>query len=118
MDLTQLSDRERLIAEQAVLAFRESMRAMEAAPHGQGLSVTERAVQEQGRRTTLAMMEQALLAADEGNMGGPLFIGLLVRQGRRAEVPFRSEDRHGGRRGADRAEVLPLHGLQAGGDPV
>src|SRR2546421_282590 len=37
MDLTKLSDRERLIAEQAVLAFRESIKAMEGAPHGAGM---------------------------------------------------------------------------------
>lgn len=70
MDLTKLSDRERLIAEQAVLAFRESMKAMEAAPHGHGLAVTERAVQEQGRKTTLLMMEETLKAAAEGEKGG------------------------------------------------
>jgi hypothetical protein len=70
MDQTTLKDRERLIAERAVLAFRESMRAMEAAAHGQGLAVTERAVQEQGRRITLLMMEEALKAAAEGEKGG------------------------------------------------
>ncbi len=70
MDLTNLEARERLIAEQAVLSFRESMKAMAGAPHGQGLAVTERAVQEQGRKTTLAMMEQALSAAAEGEKGG------------------------------------------------
>ena len=70
MDLMSLSDRERLIAEQAVLSFRESIKAMEAAPHGRGLAVTERAVQEQGRRTTLLMMAQALSAAAEGEKGG------------------------------------------------
>lgn len=70
MNLTNLSDREKLIAEQAVLCFRESMKAMEAAPHGQGLAVTERAVQEQGRKATLMMMEQALSAAADGEKGG------------------------------------------------
>lgn len=70
MDLTGLSDRERLIAEQAVLAFRESIKAMEAAPFGQGLAVTERAVQEQGRKATLLMMQEALSAAAGGEKGG------------------------------------------------
>ena len=73
MDLKSFEDlsaAERLVAEQAVLSFRESIKAMEAAPHGRGLEVTERAVQEQGRRTTLLMMEQALLAAAEGEKGG------------------------------------------------
>lgn len=84
MDLTNLSDRERLVAEQAVLSLRESMRAMEGAPHGQGLAVTERAVQEQGRRTTLAMMEHALSAAAEGEKGGS-----AVRRPARAARPPR-----------------------------
>ena len=79
MNWAMLSDRERLVAEQAVLAFRESIRAMEGAPHGQGLAVTERVVQEQGRKTTLAMMEQALLAAAEGEKGGS-----AVQRGARA----------------------------------
>jgi hypothetical protein len=70
MDLTMLNARERLVAEQAVIAFRESIKAMEAAPHGQGLAITERAVQEQGRKTTLLMMEEALKAAAEGEKGG------------------------------------------------
>ncbi|MCC6320309.1 MAG: hypothetical protein IT438_02605 [Phycisphaerales bacterium] len=83
MDLTKLDAREALIAEQAVLSFRESMRAMAAAPHGRGLAVTERAVQEQGRKTTLAMMEQALLAAAEGEKGG----AVLRRGVRAASVP-------------------------------
>ena len=83
MDLMNLEARERLVAEQAVLAFRESIKAMEAAPHGQGLAVTERAVQEQGRKTTLAMMEQALLAAAEGEKGG----SALRRGARAARTP-------------------------------
>lgn len=82
MDLSELDCRERLVAEQAVLSFRESMRAMAGAPHGQGLAVTERAVQEQGRKTTLAMMEQALLAAAEGEKGGS-----ALRRGARAARP-------------------------------
>jgi len=84
MDLTKLSDRERLVAEQAVLALRESMKAMEGAPHGQGLAVTERAVQEQGRRTTLLIMEEALKAAAEGEKGGS-----AVRRGAGAGSPRR-----------------------------
>jgi hypothetical protein len=84
MDLTNLSDRERLVAEQAVLAFRESIKAMEGARHGQGLAVTERAVQEQGRKTTLLMMEEALKAAAEGEKGGS-----AVRRGAGAGRPPR-----------------------------
>lgn len=83
MDLTNLEARERLIAEQAVLAFRESMRAMEGAAQGHGLAVTERAVQEQGRKAMLLMMEQALLAAAEGEKGG----SAVRRPARAARTP-------------------------------
>ncbi len=81
MDLSELSARERLVAEQAVVSLRESMRAMEGAAHGQGLAVTERAVQERGRKLTLLMMEQALLAAAEGEKGGSMVRG-RARAGR------------------------------------
>lgn len=70
MTRTNLNDRERLMAEQAVLSLREATAAMRGAPHGQGLAVTERAVQEQGRKITLAMMEQVLVSAAEEEKGG------------------------------------------------
>ena len=61
---------ERLIAEQAVLSYRESKRAMEAAPHGRGLEVTEGAVVEQGRKQTRLVMEELLRAHAEAQKGG------------------------------------------------
>lgn len=46
MDYT--NDLERLVAEQAVLNFRELMGVMQNAPHGRGMAVIEQAVREKG----------------------------------------------------------------------
>jgi hypothetical protein len=56
------SDAERLIAEQAVLNFRELMGVMKDAPHGKGMAVMEQAVREKGfeqMRQTLSLLAGA-----------------------------------------------------------
>lgn len=50
-------ENERLVAEQAVLAYREVFKAMQAAPHGQGLACTEAVVLAQGREQQRRMLE-------------------------------------------------------------
>jgi hypothetical protein len=50
MDWQELNAAERLIAEQAVLSYREVTKAVRAARHGRGLELTEQAVLTQGRR--------------------------------------------------------------------
>ena len=60
VDLTALDPTERLIAEHAVLAAREVRRAMDEAPHGHGLAVTENAVVEAGRRHMTLVMQEML----------------------------------------------------------
>lgn len=53
------NDDERLIAEQAVLSYRELIGVMKTAPHGKGLAVLERAVREKGfeqMRKTLGLV--------------------------------------------------------------
>ena len=53
------NDDERLIAEQAVLGYRELIGVMKAAPHGKGLAVLEQAVREKGfeqMRKTLGLV--------------------------------------------------------------
>lgn len=62
VDWAALDPSERLIAEQAVLAAREVRRAMEGAPHGRGLEVTENAVVAAGRRQMALVMEEMLRA--------------------------------------------------------
>jgi hypothetical protein len=56
------SDEERLVAEQAVLNFRELMGVMKKAPHGRGMAVLEQAVREKGyeqMRQTLGLLASA-----------------------------------------------------------
>jgi hypothetical protein len=48
MDWSALTDRERLVAEQAVAALRALDRAADAAPHGQGLACMEACVHDKG----------------------------------------------------------------------
>jgi hypothetical protein len=53
------SDEERLVAEQALLNYRELKRLMKSAPHGQGMAVMETAVRDKGfeqMRRTLGLL--------------------------------------------------------------
>jgi hypothetical protein len=56
------NDEERLVAEQAVVNFRELMSVMKAAPFGHGMAVMEKAVREKGfeqMRQTLSLLAGA-----------------------------------------------------------
>ena len=71
MSLEYGSEQERLVAEQAVLAFRATMAAMASAPHGRGLAVTEAAVLEHGRPLLQRILSEALSTHAEVQKGGP-----------------------------------------------
>jgi hypothetical protein len=62
-DLMQYADdEERLVAEQAILNFRELRGVMKNAPHGKGMAVMELAVREKGfeqMRKTLSLLVSA-----------------------------------------------------------
>ena len=62
---------ERLVAEQAVAMYREVRKAMEAAPHGQGLAFTESALLEHGRTFLRSVLQQTMSAHPEAQKGGP-----------------------------------------------
>lgn len=56
------SDEERLVAEQAMLNYRELKAVMKTAPHGKGMAVMEQAVREKGfeqMRQTLSLLANA-----------------------------------------------------------
>ena len=64
------TEEERLVAEQAVAAYREVIKAMEAAPHGHGFACTEAAVLDEGRALMQSMMKRATSAHPEAQKGG------------------------------------------------
>lgn len=56
------NDEERLVAEQALLNYRELKQVMKNAPHGRGMAVLEQAVREKGfeqMRQTLSLLANA-----------------------------------------------------------
>ena len=56
------NDQERLVAEQALLNYRELVQVMKNAPHGKGMAVLEQAVREKGfeqMRQTLGFLAGA-----------------------------------------------------------
>ena len=73
MDFSQLSDRERLTAEQAVLTLRALDKAADDAPHGQGLACLEKVITEQGFEHLRTMLNSAMSARDEAQKKGPAF---------------------------------------------
>ena len=71
MSAKPCTDEERLVAEQAIAMYREVQKAMEAAPHGQGLACTESAVLEHGREFLRSVLQQTVSAHEEAQKGGP-----------------------------------------------
>ncbi len=63
-------ERERLIVEQALLAYREVESAGASAAYGQGMAVLEDAALEAGRRQMRGMIEQTLGSRAEAQKGG------------------------------------------------
>ncbi len=86
MSIHYHTEEERLVAEQAIAAYREAQKAMAAAPHGQGLAVTEAAVLRQGRAVTQTMMEQLISPHAEVQKGGPAAGGARVDETRRSNT--------------------------------
>jgi len=69
------NERERLIAEQALLAYREVEAAGAAAAYGQGMAALEDAALEAGRRQMRRMVEQALGSRAAAQKGGAVARG-------------------------------------------
>lgn len=72
MDWDKLSDNERLVAEQAVAAYRTATRAMREAPQGHGLDRIEQAVRDKGFEALRTMVERAASEHDEAQKKGSL----------------------------------------------
>src|SRR5205085_12594120 len=87
MDLAKLSDRERLVAEQAVLTLRALEAAAEKAPWGQGLSCLEAVIHDKGMDHLRQMMQTAASARPEAQKKGSPPDG-IVPAGPRASSRF------------------------------
>jgi hypothetical protein len=70
LDWSKLTDRERLIAEQAVETLRALDRAADDAPHGQGLACMEACVHEKGFDLLRSLMTSTAGARPEAQKKG------------------------------------------------
>lgn len=89
MNLSRLSARERLAAEQAVLTLRALDKAADEAPPGQGLNRLEAVIHEHGFEHLRKMMSSALSARQEAQKKGLAFAAASVvakRSSRRAKA--------------------------------
>ena len=71
IDLSRLSPRERLAAEQAILTLRALDQAADDAPEGQGLACLERVITDRGLRHLRDLLTSAASARDEAQKRGP-----------------------------------------------
>jgi hypothetical protein len=71
MDLSKLSDRERLVAEQAVLTLRALDEAADKAEHGKGMAALEGVIHDKGFEHLRNMLASATNARPEAQKRGP-----------------------------------------------
>lgn len=70
MDLSELTGNERIIAEHAVLSYREVAKATQNAPPGHGMAAIEQTVVERGFETLRKMVELGASEHPEAQKGG------------------------------------------------
>jgi hypothetical protein len=70
MDLTKVTERERLVAEQAIETLRALDQAADDAPHGQGLACLEACIHDKGLDLLRRMMASAASARPEAQKKG------------------------------------------------
>ena len=71
MDLSKLSERERLVAEQAVLTLRALDEAGDRAEHGKGMAALEAVIHDKGLEHLRGMLACAANARPEAQKKGP-----------------------------------------------
>lgn len=71
MDLSKLSDRERLVAEQAIATYRALEQAALGAPEGKGMATLEAVIHDKGFEHLRNMMSVAAGARPEAQKRGP-----------------------------------------------
>jgi hypothetical protein len=72
MDFAQLTDRERLVAEQAVTTYRALEQAAVTAPMGQGLATLENVIHDKGFEHLRNMLQTAVASRSEAQKKGPV----------------------------------------------
>ena len=82
IDLSRLSPRERLAAEQAILTVRALDKAADEAPHGQGFACLEKVITEEGFEHLRDMLASAVSAREEAQKRGPAFKAACAAAGR------------------------------------
>jgi hypothetical protein len=70
MDMSKLSDSERLVAEQAVLTYRALEQAAATAPHGKGLATLEGVIHDKGLEHLRTMLSVAAASRTEAQKKG------------------------------------------------
>ena len=81
------NERERLILEQALLAYREVEAAGAGAIHGQGMAALEDATLETGRRQMRLVLEEALRSRAEAQKKGSVARGAAAVRGSNGRPP-------------------------------
>jgi hypothetical protein len=84
MDFSKLSDRERLVAEQAVETLRALDKAADDAPHGRGLSCMEACIHDKGFALLRGIMASTAGARPEAQKKGPACGPAPAAAGRRS----------------------------------
>jgi len=72
MDFSKLSDRERLVAEQAVTTYRALEHAAATAPMGKGLATPEGVIHDKGFEHLRNMLSTATASRPEAQKKGPV----------------------------------------------
>src|SRR5258707_4818001 len=89
MDFSKLTDRGRLIAEQAVETLRALDKAADDAPHGQGLARMEACVHDKGLGLIRSIMTSTAGARPEAQKKGPASGPARGAAGERSSKPAR-----------------------------
>jgi hypothetical protein len=90
LDLSRLSARERLVAEQAVLLQRELDRVADAAPHGKGFECLEAAITDVGFGFLRQRLSDSISARDEVQKRGSASAPAPAGAGRSSKPPTRA----------------------------
>jgi hypothetical protein len=92
LDFSKLTDRERLMAEQAVETLRALDRAADAAPEGYGLACMEACIHDKGFELLRSMMTSSASAQPEaqkkGSASGAVPAGAMPSSSRAGRVRF------------------------------